>query len=145
MTKIFKFYILQFTFFVNFLKYLFFFFGIVFVGNVSVISHVITESPILLPYLPLSKVYVIGFQKQFFTSTFSQTLHWHWHLLLFYFWLELYFVPSNLDLHSQNTGFVNVFYSFFLIIILKALKFLSFVCLEQIFYWMDQQEYSNFH
>ena len=109
------------------MKYLFFF-GIVFVGNVSVISHAITESPIILPkYLPLSKAYVIGFQIQFFTSTFSQTLHWHWHLLLFYFWLELYFVPSNLDLHSQNTGFVNVFYSFFLIIILKALKFLSFV------------------
>ena len=39
------------------------FFGIIFAGKVSLLSHIITESPMIAPkYLPFSQVHTLGFQ-----------------------------------------------------------------------------------
>ena len=54
-------------------------------------------------------------------------LHLHQHLSLFHFGFELYFLPSNLHSHLHDSCFVNIFYSFFHVIILKTCTFKSSV------------------
>ena len=48
-------------------------------------------------------------------------------LSLFHFWFEFHFLPSNLPLHSHDICFVNVFDSFFSVIMLNTLRFESSV------------------
>ena len=74
--------------------------------------------------MPFSQIHVLGFQTYSFTHICS--LHSQWYLLLFHHWSDLYFVSSNLNLHSHEIYF-NVFYSFIPVIRLKTLRFKSFV------------------
>ena len=91
------------------------FIGTIFVGTAFVTftdpSHVITESPIiLLKSLLFALVYAVGFQRQCFSGTyFFVFLHLHRNLLLFHFWFELHFLPSNLHFQSHDICFVDVF------------------------------------
>ena len=43
------------------------------------------------------------------------------------FWLELYFLPSNMHLQLYEICYINVFYSFIPVIILNIFRFKSFV------------------
>ena len=104
----------------------------VFVASI-ISSHVISESPIILSkYLPFSQVHVLRFQIYIFSHTkmffliFALTSTQFFIPLLIW----IHFLPMNLHLHLNDIYFINVFYSFVLVIILKTLKFTSFVLFE---------------
>ena len=52
-------------------------------------------------------------------------LHLHQDLLLFHFQLELYFLPSNLNLYSNDKNFMNIFDWLIPAIIMKICIFKS--------------------
>ena len=88
-----------------------------------ILSHITAELSIILPkYLPFSQLHVARFQRQKF---------WQLHLLLFHFWCELHFLSSNFLSHLNNICFANVFDSLIPLIMLKNLRFKSFV----VFFW----------
>ena len=101
------------------------FFSLEFVGKIFVASIVSSQIMtewliILLKYLPFSQLHV-------FTTTFHNHIssYSHQHLLLFHNLFVLQFSTIKILLYSHGISFVNVFYSFIPIIILKILKFTS--------------------
>ena len=72
------------------------------------LSQIIAESSIIIvKFIPFSQLHAAGFQTIFFT--YMSFLHSHQHFSLFHHGPELYFLPSNLHLHSHDICFVNVF------------------------------------
>ena len=90
-------------------------------------SHVFVESFIILAkYYPFLQVHIAGSQIQSFSHAW-RFLHSLSHLSLFHHWSELHFLSSNLHLYSHDIYSVNVFDSFFHVIMLNALRFKYFV------------------
>ena len=89
--------------------------------NTNSYYTIITELSIILPeYFPFSQVHVQWFHILSFSHKWY--FHSHQHLSFFHFWFE-YYLPWNLHLH--DICFINVFYSFVLVIMLSYYKYLD--------------------